>query len=242
MSWPPRSTAGNGDEGTRRRFTLTIGLGWRQARHRPLSIASVWLASPSNPGTALNAPRCDPRWSQSLADSPSMLGCLVRQARLRAGLSQSDLGVRLGRSQSIISRWERGVAEPSCIDVPALAAAVCLTAAAITRAADPHKVRRYRRRRVADEASAWQGRELARRRALVGPPLGVARAAGLTARRLARIEQGAEPSIGELQAIARAIGSEYDDLLARSLTSRRSRRHLAGTRQPASHFRSDLRR
>ncbi len=38
---------------------------------------------------------------------------LLREARLRAGLTQAQLGRRVGRSQSQIARWERGEVKPS---------------------------------------------------------------------------------------------------------------------------------
>jgi transcriptional regulator with XRE-family HTH domain len=38
---------------------------------------------------------------------------LIREARLRAGLSQSQLGRRLGKHPTVISRWERGIVVPS---------------------------------------------------------------------------------------------------------------------------------
>ena len=38
---------------------------------------------------------------------------LLREARLRAGLTQAELGRRSGRPASVISRWERGVVQPS---------------------------------------------------------------------------------------------------------------------------------
>lgn len=38
---------------------------------------------------------------------------LIREARLRAGLTQAELGRRLGRPQSAIARWERGRVAPS---------------------------------------------------------------------------------------------------------------------------------
>jgi transcriptional regulator with XRE-family HTH domain len=40
-------------------------------------------------------------------------GHLIREARLRAGLSQSQLGGRLGKHPTVISRWERGATTPS---------------------------------------------------------------------------------------------------------------------------------
>jgi transcriptional regulator with XRE-family HTH domain len=40
-------------------------------------------------------------------------GALLREARRRAGLSQAELGQRVGRAQTQIARWERGAVEPS---------------------------------------------------------------------------------------------------------------------------------
>jgi transcriptional regulator with XRE-family HTH domain len=38
---------------------------------------------------------------------------LLREARLRAGLTQAELGRRAGKPASAISRWERGEVKPS---------------------------------------------------------------------------------------------------------------------------------
>jgi transcriptional regulator with XRE-family HTH domain len=40
-------------------------------------------------------------------------GDLIREARLRAGLTQAELGGRLGKAQSVIARWEGGNVQPS---------------------------------------------------------------------------------------------------------------------------------
>lgn len=40
-------------------------------------------------------------------------GDLLREARLRAGLTQAELGRRVGNPQSVIGRWERGEVLPS---------------------------------------------------------------------------------------------------------------------------------
>jgi transcriptional regulator with XRE-family HTH domain len=40
-------------------------------------------------------------------------GLLIREARLLAGLSQGELGVRVGKDRTQIARWERGAVEPS---------------------------------------------------------------------------------------------------------------------------------
>ncbi len=38
---------------------------------------------------------------------------LIREARLRAGLTQSELSERTGRERSVIARWEQGAVSPS---------------------------------------------------------------------------------------------------------------------------------
>lgn len=40
-------------------------------------------------------------------------GLLIREARLLAGLSQGELGERVGKDRAQIARWERGAVEPS---------------------------------------------------------------------------------------------------------------------------------
>jgi transcriptional regulator with XRE-family HTH domain len=38
---------------------------------------------------------------------------LLREARLRAGMTQNELGLAVGRTQSAIARWESGRVQPS---------------------------------------------------------------------------------------------------------------------------------
>jgi transcriptional regulator with XRE-family HTH domain len=40
-------------------------------------------------------------------------GDLLHEARLRAGMTQAELGRRTGKAASAIGRWERGEVEPS---------------------------------------------------------------------------------------------------------------------------------
>jgi transcriptional regulator with XRE-family HTH domain len=42
-----------------------------------------------------------------------MSGDLIKEARLRTGLTQAELGARLGKAQSVIARWERDDVSPS---------------------------------------------------------------------------------------------------------------------------------
>jgi transcriptional regulator with XRE-family HTH domain len=48
---------------------------------------------------------------------------LIREARLRAGLTQRELAERLGTTQSSIARWEAGRARPSAEALGAIARA-----------------------------------------------------------------------------------------------------------------------
>ena len=40
-------------------------------------------------------------------------GQLIREARLRAGLTQTELAEKTGRERSVIARWEQGAVSPS---------------------------------------------------------------------------------------------------------------------------------
>lgn len=42
-----------------------------------------------------------------------MSGDLIREARLRAGLTQDELGERTGRDRAVIARWEQGAVAPA---------------------------------------------------------------------------------------------------------------------------------
>ncbi|MGH9300304.1 MAG: helix-turn-helix domain-containing protein [Acidimicrobiales bacterium] len=44
---------------------------------------------------------------------PMISGDLIKEARLRAGLTQAELGDEIAKPQSVIARWERGEVQPS---------------------------------------------------------------------------------------------------------------------------------
>jgi len=48
----------------------------------------------------------------------------IRNYRIAAGLSQSELGVRIGRTRSVVSAWERGRYLPSVTNLFLLARAL----------------------------------------------------------------------------------------------------------------------
>jgi transcriptional regulator with XRE-family HTH domain len=62
---------------------------------------------------------------------------IIREARLRAGLTQRKLAVRLGTSQSAIARWEAGRTRPSAATLAAVAEACGLELLVSLVDADP---------------------------------------------------------------------------------------------------------
>jgi putative transcriptional regulator len=61
-----------------------------------------------------------PRLSQRPPRHPNQ----IRKYRIAAGLSQSELGARIGRTRSVVSAWERGRYLPSVTNVFLLARAL----------------------------------------------------------------------------------------------------------------------
>jgi len=70
---------------------------------------------------------------------------LLREARLRAGLTQEELGRRAGKSASAIGRWERGDVRPSLETLRALVRAADLELTFSLTPADPHDLALIRR-------------------------------------------------------------------------------------------------
>lgn len=73
-------------------------------------------------------------------------GTLIREARLRAGLSQAALAALLDTHQSVVARWETGASEPTLATVQrAVEAAGFDLSVAVVPADDDHD------RLIADE-------------------------------------------------------------------------------------------
>jgi transcriptional regulator with XRE-family HTH domain len=133
------------------------------------------------------------------------------------GLTQRDVGDRLGRSQSVVSRWERGVLEPTIQDLVALTSLLeqpldCLATALRgpgrrrSRRGDPPANRRqialiFRTARQAAELDAWT----------------VARRTGIPPRRLHRLEAGAEASSAEFVALVAVLPTLVEALMRAGL-------------------------
>lgn len=66
-------------------------------------------------------------------------GALIREARLRSGMSQAELAARLETQQSVVARWETGAREPTMATVRrALRAAGFDLNVSVTPADDDH--------------------------------------------------------------------------------------------------------
>ncbi len=138
--------------------------------------------------------------------APASLGQRLRRARLRAGLTQAALGAALGHSQSVIARWEWGALEPRVPDLLRLAAVLGVSADVLLAAPSPvPRARSGRTRDAGDARRLGLALRLARLdRGLDPYPAG--RRARIAPRRLRQIEQGADPSLAELQRLCGAVG------------------------------------
>ena len=58
-----------------------------------------------------------------MSATTSVLGSRIRQARRRAGLSQSQLASNIGAHVTSVSDWERGINEPSVRHMTSIAQA-----------------------------------------------------------------------------------------------------------------------
>lgn len=63
-----------------------------------------------------------------MSDVAARWGSLIRSKRLRADLSQVVLAERVGRQQSVISRWENGLQSPTLDDQARLIRVLDITA------------------------------------------------------------------------------------------------------------------
>lgn len=67
----------------------------------------------------------------------SNFGCVLRELRRGAGLSQRELAERIGSTQSAIARMEKGAAEPRFCTLEKLAEALNRDLHVYVRAAEP---------------------------------------------------------------------------------------------------------
>jgi len=72
-------------------------------------------------------------------------GRLIKEARLRAGLTQSDLAALAGKASSMIGRWERGEALPSLETTIALIRSAGFDLSVAITAGDDHDLALIRR-------------------------------------------------------------------------------------------------
>jgi transcriptional regulator with XRE-family HTH domain len=62
-----------------------------------------------------------------MTSSGELIGQNIRRARLRAGLSQSELAIRIDKTRSMIAKYESGSHSPRAVTLVALAKALSVT-------------------------------------------------------------------------------------------------------------------
>jgi len=93
-------------------------------------------------------------------------GTLIREARLRAGLSQVELSERSGKDRAQIARWERDVVQPSfeTLQVLVRACGFELELNLAPREVDPQGEARLRKRMLRTPQERLQAMLKSRRR------------------------------------------------------------------------------
>jgi transcriptional regulator with XRE-family HTH domain len=138
----------------------------------------------------------------------------LRLLRRLSGLTQADLGQATGHGQGVVSRWERGVLEPTARDIAYIALALGLASDEVAAAVVCRRGRQRNARR--QEPSVRQSVGLAIRAARLEAglePYEVAVASHVSPRRLRKIESGADPTADEIGRLAAAIGIRVASLL-----------------------------
>lgn len=140
-------------------------------------------------------------------------GSTVRALRHATGLTQENVGELLGRSQSVISRWERGLLDPTIPDLAILSVLLGQPIDALAAAlGGPGRMRSRR----GDSAAKRQQIGLALRTARETAGFDrwtVARRTGIKPRRLHRLERGAGPSSAEFAALAALLPTLVEHIL-----------------------------
>jgi transcriptional regulator with XRE-family HTH domain len=152
-----------------------------------------------------------------MESGPRPLGAQIGALRRSCGLSQLEVARRIGRPQSIVSRWERGDRDPTPADVVALCAVLGVDPAELLAVSAPSVSARRRgsrsltpRLRVAFGVRLRLAREEQRL-----DPLEVHQRTGITPYELRRAEEARGGlSMGALQRLMALYGVSLADLLS----------------------------
>jgi hypothetical protein len=135
-----------------------------------------------------------------------------------AGLTQAELGVATGHGQGVVSRWERGVLEPTPHDIVLVASAIGIAPHEVAAAISCRRGRRRNARLQDPSARRHVGLALRAARLRAGlDPWAVAVASRVPPRRLRKIEAGADPTADEIGRLAAAIRIDVGCLLPHEL-------------------------
>jgi transcriptional regulator with XRE-family HTH domain len=146
------------------------------------------------------------------------LGQLIAGRRRDRGLSQREVARRMWRSNSVLSRWEADLLEPTLVDLSPLSRVLGTTIdALVADAVAPPGGRRWSSRATPISLRVAVGRELERERKSLGvTKLEVYLGAGIAGLRLVRLEAGADPSVRELLALRSLYGLRLDEVVRRA--------------------------
>ena len=144
-------------------------------------------------------------------------GAALRAIREAAGLSQTEVARRIGRRQSLVSRWESGDRDPTPFDLVALADCLGVDATNLLVDAGPSaSVRRRGSRRLRPTTRAALGRRLRAARTAVGlDAVDTAELCGITPYEVRRLEEGrGAGSAGHYRTVVELFEISLGDLLA----------------------------
>lgn len=137
------------------------------------------------------------------------LNSVLAAQRRRLGLSQVELAARLGRPQSVISRWESRDRALTPGDLGDVAAALELDVDDLLSSEVPRDRRRRSSRARPRGERTRVGRNIAvARLQRAGDPVVVAKSVGISPYRLWRIERGVDMTLFEFAGICRALGAK----------------------------------
>lgn len=187
----------------------------------------------------MDDPAANAQSTASAATGPCELGARLLAARVASGMSTHRLGLWLGRSHGLISRWERGLREPTLFDLDRLATVLRVDLDALLgelpgdarrRGCSSRAHSRSRRRAL--------GETLAAQRVEAGLGIWeVYQATGIDGRRLRQIEAGADPGIREAVRLIALYGTTPRSLMrAAKERHRRSLDFSGGSPMKAASF------
>ncbi len=207
---PPRRHRGRGYLGT---LGTRSGLGWplRDGIACVVNQRQVGPNQPTSTAVALDG---------SIPSGPSsLLGAALEAERIRCRLTQVELGRRLGRSQTAVSRWERSDLELTLLELVVMCLALACDPSTILRASRVPRGMRQRSNRTWPRCIRIAiGAAIRSFRVQAAPSsVDLAKQIGVSAYRLWQIESGSDLAPSEYKGIADARVLDLHSVVARAI-------------------------